>query len=73
MKTILACLAFGFSALAFAADPAPKVYYASAKSTIYHLPSCKWAARISPKNLLTFSSKAEAESKGYRLCKVCKP
>lgn len=45
----------------------------SAKSTVYHRPSCVWAEKISPSNLVTFSSREEAEAAGYRPCKVCKP
>lgn len=73
MKTILACLAFGFSTALFGADATATVYYASSKSRIYHLPTCKWAQKISKDNLITFSSKEEAATKGYRPCKVCKP
>ncbi len=73
MKTILAILALGFSTALFAADAATSVYYASSKSHIYHLPTCKWAQKISKENLITFASKEEAAAKGYRPCKVCKP
>jgi hypothetical protein len=50
-----------------------KMYVGSIKSNKYHLPDCKWAKEISPSNQIWFSSRAEAEAKGYVPCKVCKP
>lgn len=55
------------------ASPAPVRNYGSKKSTIYHRESCQFVKRISPATLMTFTSKAEAQQKGYRPCKVCKP
>lgn len=48
-------------------------YYASSKSKKYHYPSCKWAQKISPENLVSFKSANEAKAQGYVPCKVCKP
>jgi len=48
-------------------------YVASKNSTKYHYPSCKWALKISPKNLVRFKSAREALGAGYVPCKVCKP
>jgi hypothetical protein len=48
-------------------------YVASSKSTIYHLPTCQWAQKISPANLVTYASREDAEKAGLRPCKVCKP
>lgn len=51
-----------------------KVYFVASKySNIYHKPTCKWAQKIKPRNLITFSSGSEARRKGYHPCKVCKP
>jgi len=48
-------------------------YVGSRNSNIYHYFSCYWAGQISPQNKVYFTSKADAHSKGYRACKVCKP
>jgi methylphosphotriester-DNA--protein-cysteine methyltransferase len=48
-------------------------YVGSAKSNKYHYPDCKWAKKISPKNLVTFKTAQEAVKAGYVPCKVCKP
>ena len=65
---IILVLVFAFAVAAFAAE-----FVGSAKSNIYHNPSCVWAQKISPKNLVQFSSAKDAQQKGYRPCKVCKP
>lgn len=54
---------------------APKeiVFVGSVKSNKYHYPNCVWAKKISPNNLITFSSLKDAQAKGYIPCKVCKP
>ena len=56
--------------LSFAADFR---YVGSANSNKYHYPDCKWAKKISPKNLVTFKNAQEALKAGYVPCKVCKP
>lgn len=48
-------------------------YVGSKKSNKYHYPTCKWAKKISPDNLVTFASASDALAKGYVPCKVCKP
>jgi micrococcal nuclease len=48
-------------------------YVGSKSSDKYHFPDCKWAKKISPKNLVTFKTAQEAEKAGYVPCKVCKP
>ena len=48
-------------------------YVASKKSKVFHRPDCKWAERISPKNLIGFKSKEEAVQSGRRPCKSCRP
>jgi len=48
-------------------------YYGSDKAKKYHYPSCKWAQKINPSNLVTFKSASEAKAQGYAPCKVCRP
>lgn len=43
----------------------------SKNSTKYHYPWCSGAKRISPENLITFASIAEARSKGYTPASNC--
>jgi micrococcal nuclease len=45
----------------------------SSQSNKYHLPTCVWAQKISPANLVTFKSPEVAQSRGYAPCKVCNP
>jgi len=61
-----------FAVVCFSAEPKYK-YVASAQSNKYHYPKCKWATKISSKNLVTFKSAKEALDAGYVPCKVCKP
>lgn len=46
-------------------------YVASKNSNKYHLPTCQYAQNIKPENKVCFSSKEEAESKGYQGAKCC--
>ncbi|MEK6698417.1 MAG: Ada metal-binding domain-containing protein [Nitrospirota bacterium] len=48
-------------------------FWASRKSNKYHYPSCQWAQKIKPQNLIVFSSPEEAIRAGYVPCKVCRP
>ena len=48
-------------------------YVASKNSRVFHRPDCKWAKRISPKNLIGFKSREEAIKSGRRPCKSCRP
>jgi hypothetical protein len=48
-------------------------YVASKNSKVFHKPDCRWAKRIKPTNLVTYSTRAEAIEAGKRPCKVCKP
>ena len=48
-------------------------YVGSRNSNKYHRPSCQWARRIKPQNLVSFRSKAEVAQAGYVQCKVCRP
>jgi micrococcal nuclease len=48
-------------------------YVASKKSKVFHVPNCRYSRRISPSNLITFSTRDEAIKSGRRPCKVCNP
>lgn len=67
---IIALVVFSIVCLSIAAD---YKYVSSAKSKKYHYPSCKWALKIHPDNLVTFKSAKEALDAGYVPCKICKP
>jgi len=51
--------------------PQTCAFVGSKNSNKYHLPTCRYAKNISPKNLVCFSSKIEAESRGYLPDKNC--
>ncbi len=56
------------------ADPAPTAAFAaSRKSKTYHRAGCAHLKRISPENLRTFASQAEAVAAGFEGCRSCKP
>ncbi|MEW6664132.1 MAG: Ada metal-binding domain-containing protein [Thermodesulfobacteriota bacterium] len=57
-----------FTALALSAE-----FWASNKSDKYHSPTCQWARKINPANLVKFRSPEEAIKSGFKPCKVCKP
>lgn len=48
-------------------------YVGSVKSNIYHYPNCEHVASISEKNMIYFTSAADAVSQNYRPCKRCTP
>ncbi|MCX5635208.1 MAG: hypothetical protein NTW55_05155 [Planctomycetota bacterium] len=48
-------------------------YVASKNGKVFHTADCSNAKRISPENLVTYSSREEAEKDGKRACKICKP
>jgi sugar phosphate isomerase/epimerase len=48
-------------------------YVASKNSSVFHRPQCRWAKKISPKNLVNYNSRDEAMQAGKRPCKQCKP
>lgn len=48
-------------------------YVASSVRLPFHRPDCKWAAKISEKNLQEFETREEAIAAGHRPCKVCNP
>jgi len=59
--------------LFFASNTLSAQFWASMNSIKYHYPSCKWAQKISKRNLIIFNSPEEAIKAGYVPCKVCKP
>ncbi len=67
---IVLIIAFLITSVAFALD---YKYVGSKNSNVYHYPTCKSAQKIKPENLVTFNSAKDAQEKGYRPCKVCKP
>lgn len=67
-------VAFLFLILASVAVAAhAATYVGSKKSNKYHYPSCVWAQRIKPANLVVFDSAKDARAAGYVPCKVCNP
>lgn len=46
-------------------------YVGSKNSNKYHLPSCQWAKRIKPENIVCFRSAEDAVAKGYQPDKTC--
>ncbi len=47
--------------------------WASKNSKKYHFPTCTWAQKIKPYNLIIFNSPEEAVKAKYIPCKVCRP
>ncbi|MCX5639074.1 MAG: hypothetical protein NTX52_15470 [Planctomycetota bacterium] len=48
-------------------------YVASKNSQVFHTPNCRSAKRISPENMVGYSSREEAVNAGKNPCKICKP
>jgi len=48
-------------------------FWGSKQSNKYHIPSCRWAQKIKPSNLVKFNSPSDAIKAGYIPCKVCTP
>jgi micrococcal nuclease len=48
-------------------------YVGSRRSDKFHRPSCRYAGRIKPSNLVVFGSRQEALNAGYVPCKACRP
>jgi hypothetical protein len=42
-------------------------------SQVYHVPTCAWANKIRPRNVVSFASAAQATGSGFRPCGVCRP
>jgi methylphosphotriester-DNA--protein-cysteine methyltransferase len=58
------------ASLALAAD---FKYVGSKQADKYHYPTCQWAKKLRPANLVTFKSAKGAQEAGYLPCKVCRP
>ena len=50
-----------------------KMFVGSKNSEVYHEPDCPYAKKILEKNKVWFSSKKDAENRGYRGGKCCNP
>ncbi|MHC4573739.1 MAG: hypothetical protein ACYS76_06360 [Planctomycetota bacterium] len=48
-------------------------YVGSKNSRVFHRTGCRWAQRISPENLVSYSTREEAITGGKRPCRQCKP
>lgn len=70
LLSILLMVTIAATSILIAAD---YKYVGSKKSNKYHYPSCRWAKKIKPYNLVTFQSAKEAQEAGYIPCKVCRP
>lgn len=53
--------------------PAGKTVVGSKESDKYHVPTCRWAKKIEPENLIKWNSAAEAKAAGYSPCGTCHP
>ena len=56
-----------------AAAAAPRLVIGNRTLGIYHLPDCGWADKITRHSRVEFDSPADAQSAGFRPCRVCKP
>jgi hypothetical protein len=59
------------TAPAATADNQKCAYVASKNSDKFHLPTCRYAQNIKTENKVCFSSKEEAESRGFQGAKCC--
>ncbi len=53
-------------------NPAECVFVGSKNSDKYHVPTCSYAKRIKPENIVCFKDKAEAQARGYKADKCIK-
>ncbi len=61
------------NASAWGAAARAKPYVASSRRDVFHHSDCRWAAKISERNLVGYDSPADCIADGYRACLVCKP
>jgi methylphosphotriester-DNA--protein-cysteine methyltransferase len=73
IRTLTLIILLVILSIVFLSMAADYKYVGSSKSNKYHYPTCKWALKIHPDNLVTFKSAKEALDKGYVPCKVCRP
>lgn len=67
---ILSVILLFFGTIAvFAASS--KSYVGNKSTKVYHISECTYAGKISSQNRVYFSSRSEAESRGYRRCHYC--
>jgi len=66
---IIAFVAFSIVCLSIAAD---HKYVGSSKSNKNHYPTCEWALKINPNNLVKFMLAKETPDSGYVPCEVCR-
>ena len=52
-------------------QPQTCAFVGSKNSNKYHLPTCQWAKRIKPENIVCFKSTEDAQSRGYQPDKAC--
>jgi len=72
-RILVTTIVLAFFLVAYLSLAADVKYVGSANSKKYHNPDCKWAKKISPKNVVTFKTAQDALEAGYVPCKVCKP
>ncbi len=48
-------------------------YVASRIRAPFHYLSCEWAKRISPENVVYYTTREEAIKAGHRPCRICNP
>jgi hypothetical protein len=48
-------------------------YVGSKKSKVFHKSDCRWVGKITPENLVGYSSRENAIKTGKKPCKRCKP
>jgi len=73
MKRTVTFAAVTAAVLLFSATASAAEYWASKQSNKYHYPTCIWAMRIAPENLIKFPTPEAAVRAGYGPCKVCRP
>ena len=73
IKVLIAIITLAIFSIVFLSVAADYKYVGSKNSNKYHNPDCKWAKKISSKNMVTFKTAQEAVKAGYVPCKVCKP
>ncbi len=50
-----------------------KIFFGNKRSPTLHLSRCRWIKKMSPENIVLFTSRQDAINQGYAPCKVCKP
>jgi methylphosphotriester-DNA--protein-cysteine methyltransferase len=73
IRTLILIILLVVLCIVFLSMAADYKYVGSSKSNKYHYPTCEWALKIHPDNLVTFKSAKEALDAGYVPCKVCRP